>query len=1510
MSSISEAASLGLGTKEQLEQVMRDMDLPTLVEYFGANASKLTKEQQGIAATLIKLQAEEVKSKKDYADKMAIFAGQATESGLKLANAGSNLVKLGVMTAPDLAAVDKLGFQEVVNIAKNANNTLTNEQRDAVVEYVEARKEELDSYKEYSDKMAVFAGKATESGIKLANAGAALVDLGIMTAPDLAAVGKMSFQEIINIAKNANGTLNKEQRDAVVEYVGIRKEELDSFNEYTDKLSVLSGKSTDSRNKLKRAGQALVDTAIMTSTDLVAADKMSFEQLLAFSHTVNADLNKDQRDAMMNYLDIRKEEIDSLREFNSDLSVLSGKTTQHEADIDTSLEGMIGKGVIAKTDKSKFKNMDFKDLIAYAEKQALILDPEQRESLIDYIRLRAEDTSSVKEEAMKYVDAFKSLLDAIQIGLDGIKDRMKELMGDDIFIGSLETEAKLMKSGGYDKLSSLRGESALVGDLNKETGDFSKLETSQEIIENSNRYLELQGEIYTMKMQQITKEREAAQSLHEYTQELYTSMKERLDETLNRAKEFGLSLYESMSSITTESKKYKNQVQADALKTKLSNKYDSTQMPALKKLLTSDSESKMATSKSTFMGKANNYGAAASAYVTLQGIYNDSLAKIEKARLFNESASPLAKQSDYTFTARRTQVEQYASDDAARFSDITEELFLAAEKYKSEIESNRDVQLTALNTLADVELAGIDKKRDEELKLFDTQRGHYSSLTSLIEKVKSSIENIKRALDPKYAEKELAKIAPFIAGITSASLSAGIKNGTFTKDDMSKLDKYHDLVVETTNQQVDAMKQLFDVTKQMNDWLNNLVFSEYGNANAGEKVSTAKSQYETLMGMTNSGNSALSMEAMQGLTSSSEKYLSELKSYYANVYDPNATDNTKELQLQQAEMQFKRLLDLSKNSTDNEEKMSAQQGLAGASEQYLKVLREFYASGDEYQSKYAEVTGNVRGVMNANKDVLGITKDNAPMMTATNTEAIKNLQQATLDKLEAFKSVIENVPETKWDDKQYEDYKLKLDTKFENQKTAALLNTATLKEAVDAAAIGQLLELKNVTLGASTTEEVLRKQASDIGGIFKETQNYSNFIKNGLMKTFDDTSFAQRMTILTEGYVGFLREAQISYTTLYTTTQQTMVDTLVRKFGEAVLAIDGVRQAVNNTSYAVATAAADIVGARSAEIAGLEARIAAAEAAAKAAATAAKANAAAEAAAAEAAANYNKAFIEAQRVSAAASANKAVASEVANSFTNMFKTQYAVATNPAPTPVTISAATVNAIAAGTTKAPTIPIQSVGTAVYRTAPAPAPAPKPAAVAPVTPGYSQNPLLNMMAAAAGVKKFADGGFVTKPTYGVFGEAGPEVLLPYNKYLEITNKPIKELGIPMLAEGGIATRPLLAMIGEGAEPEAVVPLSKLEEMRNPRDISVPHIAPPVTQVVVVNQGGDTDDGNDEELAELKRQNETLREQNDILYRVVSRLDESNKLAAEQVAVTSRTSENTVSAINKLNNSSSKGR
>lgn len=43
------------------------------------------------------------------------------------------------------------------------------------------------------------------------------------------------------------------------------------------------------------------------------------------------------------------------------------------------------------------------------------------------------------------------------------------------------------------------------------------------------------------------------------------------------------------------------------------------------------------------------------------------------------------------------------------------------------------------------------------------------------------------------------------------------------------------------------------------------------------------------------------------------------------------------------------------------------------------------------------------------------------------------------------------------------------------------------------------------------------------------------------------------------------------------------------------------------------------------------------------------------------------------------------------------------------------------------------------------------------------------------------------------------------------------LRTLGVPALATGGIVTAPTLAMVGEGREPEAVIPLSKLDDMLN---------------------------------------------------------------------------------------------
>lgn len=88
-------------------------------------------------------------------------------------------------------------------------------------------------------------------------------------------------------------------------------------------------------------------------------------------------------------------------------------------------------------------------------------------------------------------------------------------------------------------------------------------------------------------------------------------------------------------------------------------------------------------------------------------------------------------------------------------------------------------------------------------------------------------------------------------------------------------------------------------------------------------------------------------------------------------------------------------------------------------------------------------------------------------------------------------------------------------------------------------------------------------------------------------------------------------------------------------------------------------------------------------------------------------------------------------------------------------------------------------------------------------------------------------------------VFGALGNIVKLPINAVIGIINSAIAGINsiaievpdwvpglggktygfnipqIPMLANGGIVTAPTISMIGEGTEPEAVLPLSKLEKM-----------------------------------------------------------------------------------------------
>lgn len=67
-----------------------------------------------------------------------------------------------------------------------------------------------------------------------------------------------------------------------------------------------------------------------------------------------------------------------------------------------------------------------------------------------------------------------------------------------------------------------------------------------------------------------------------------------------------------------------------------------------------------------------------------------------------------------------------------------------------------------------------------------------------------------------------------------------------------------------------------------------------------------------------------------------------------------------------------------------------------------------------------------------------------------------------------------------------------------------------------------------------------------------------------------------------------------------------------------------------------------------------------------------------------------------------------------------------------------------------------------------------------------------------------------------------------------------------IPFLADGGIITSPTLAMIGEGGEDEAVMPLSKLDQMIEANSFGAPstfRIQPVTSRVVIDVTGSDTE-------------------------------------------------------------------
>jgi len=1451
----------------------------------------------------------------------------------------------------------------------------------------------------------------------LSNAGDSLVKLGVMTAPDLAAVGKMGFNQVVNLARDANNTLTNEQREAVTAYLEVRKEELDSLNEYNGKIRVLLGQASENSFAMETAQKQLVELGVGSQADIAALSGISYDKLLSMAKEGGDKLNKEQREVVLTYLETRKKELDSLRNFNLNLAELSGEMTSGQVAVEQAWYAVVDSGVAADSDKTAASGMSIDQLIALAKKNSGVWNDTQREAALDYIKARKEETGIIEDAANTYISAYSDVMDKLKEGLSKIKDRMKTLMGDSTFESTLVKEQAGLR-GAYDKVTAKDFGSTALGSYDKADGKFSNSETVSKTLEDSNRYIEIEGELFDMRLAAIETERDQQKQLFDFMQEQLSGFVDTLKEVRDLGIDFGKSIFESVKAIKDDGASRRKGIDVEHFKYLATKKSGASPeaIVSLKGAITKPAEDTLLAAKAKFTKSSSAFTGQSGTFITNQ---TDDISKrvgLEAQRIGNEAAPLMQKIATAGYEGSIKSTDTAMSLRGERFKGTSATVIEDATSYKEAIEGRRDALLEAEDAALEVKLSGIDAAKEAEIEKFNTEKDHFTSLKSLVDKLKDSTENLRKALDPEHTKKELAKLSPFIAGITSSSLEAGIKAGTFTKDDMTKIEKYHDLTLETTNSQVDAMKQLFDVTKQMNDWLGGLVYGEFANATTATKMTSSKAEYDKYLELSRSSDPAVATEAMKSLTGKSDQYLKELSSYYSSLYDPNATDNTKQIQLQEAEGQYKYYLSKANNSTDAGEKSAAQQGLSGASEQYLKILREFYASGDEYQTKFSEVTGSVQAVVDKNKDTLGVTKDNAPMLTADNTSAIRGLQQSALTKLVDLETVLKGVPQTAMDEKQYQGLLGKIDDKYELSTYEAKVNSETVKGAVDKEATDSLIELKSIVLGAQTTEETLKDSNNKLGGIFEAVSSQLLFSETKLGQVFDDTKFATAINTLVDESFTFLSTAQEGYTSSLESISQAMFDGLVKEFGKSVLAIESVKTAVDSTTLAVGLAANDIIaGKQRAEALKTPASVAVSPALTSGLQSPAVTKAAPTSTVPAASpaviqkpvekfdgsrfgVNINKNEIngtgstllngqltttkhdnvnngystELSRLASAhararmsdlfrsqgkavdgsdATVNKAINDAsilagnnvVRDTLKNLTASGVDVSQGKGKAYVGddwgkhtklssdllrakakveykdngimqgIAGYTDSSIFDYDAKSGRALEKGTGRAVYNMV-------ERADNARDTLYFDQLDKLSTTDREAVIKAwktknanetlrlhaFAKGGVVTEPTFGLLGEAGTEVVLPMDKYMEIARKPIKDLGIPMLASGGFVDRPTLAVIGEGKEPEAVLPLSVLngmlsEERGANEDYSRSQRTPPPPVIVTVVVSPNDNDSDEKELQEMKQQNAKLAEQNELLKSLIVSVEKNNKLSEEQIAVVATTGNDTVSAINR---------
>jgi len=1219
-------------------------------------------------------------------------------------------------------------------------------------------------------------------------------------------------------------------------------------------------------------------------------------------------------------------------------------------------------------------------------------------------------------------DAFVSISDALQGVMDSLRDGLKGILGESAYMGTLLTEQQSYAGA----LPELKSKTSFVGAYDKEKGSFADVEDSTNLIDGVKRYFEIEVELYNMRLAKIEKERGIQQALFDKTREMEDSLKETFKETIDAAKEFGLSIFDAIKGIKKENATAAMSAPIARQKYALEKNYTSAGAGTLTELMSRAATSDKRTAKATFTSSSASFKAAEKTFVAVMPAQQQRRLDLEGVKVRNEGEdNKLAVVSTTGYTKAILAVDDAMSKSTTTYTDARDAVMAAATEYKDAIEAERSAKVSGLQAGLEFELTAIDKRKDAEMKLFDKQFEQFNSLKGLLDRTTASIEDFKKKLDPTYQMKALAEVTPFVKSLTSKGLQEGIKAGKLTKDDIAKIEKYHDLTVETVNMQVDAMKQLFDTTKQMNDWLNNLVFSEYSNTNTATKMNTAKTDYDRTMALTKSDDPAVRSEALKMLTGSADQYLKQMTDYYSNLYDTDPGRAAKEAQLSTAKANYDTTYKIATTSTNAEEKNAAQQSLTGLSEQYLKILQEFYASGTEYTTKYDEITSAVQGVVDANKDTLGITKDNAPMLTAENTAAIRGLQSDAVTTLGSVEQLLKGVSEVTITDEQMTALRDGIDARYAAEKIDAGERTDKQIIAINLAAMDELRGLGDVVTGGNRTEQELKTANLTLGGLSATASSQYLLLHERSLIPFNDDPFATEIKALSAKTNEILSQGQIDVKMLEEVNQKDMKDTLVKQFGEQILATREVKTAVENVAKAVNLAAADIAGSAAAKLRAdaittqQRAIVSGAPATAKGIAAAYSAptpaptltNATPAPAPKPAAPpvkydgnrfgvdvnkneingtgatllngqlptakhdNINNGYSpEMSRLASAhararvseyyraqgkstdgsdAVVNKAIndASNIAgnnvvrDTLDNLraqgvdlsngkgklyagddwgkhtklsgdllrakAKVEYkdnaimqGIAGYKESSVFDYDPATGRALEKGTGRAVYNMVERADNTrdtLYFDQLDKLPQPDRDAIIKAWKAKNANETLRLY-------PFAKGGFVTKPTFGLLGEAGNEVVLPEDTYRKLTDTPIKDLGIPMLATGGIVSNPTLAMIGEGQEAEAVLPLSKLEELINRGAEERPIQPQAPRQTVVVIQAANDSDGNDEkELEEMREQTARLREQNALLREILARMDENNAIAADQTDAIERTSKDVVVAIKSKSSASS---